>query len=103
MTVKVFDRGAALTLDAGFQVYAPHVTTPTYTDPTSATISIVGPSGSYGVTNAVMSKTNVGSAGLFHYTLQTSTNWDKGIYQATVRGVYGYTDVTVFEHVFELE
>lgn len=103
MSIPVYDRGAVVTHEVGFKLYSPHVTTPAYTDPTSAVITVVAPSGSYMVSSAVLSKTNVGSTGLFHHTMQTSTNWETGIYQTKVQSVYGFNDLYVIERSFELE
>lgn len=104
MSVPVFDRGAVILQEVAFKQYTPHVTTPTYTDPGSATISVVSPQGSYMVTTSVLSKSNAGSAGLFHYTIQTSLNWSIGIYQTSVRAIgTGYDDTSVVENSFELE
>lgn len=99
----VFDRGAVVQHEVAFKLYSPHVTTPTYSDPTSATITIVAPSGSYAVTSAVLSKTNAASAGLFHYQMQSSLNWAVGIYETRVTAILGFNDTTVIENSFELE
>jgi len=101
--MTVYDRGDALTHEVTFKQYSPHVVTPAYADPTSATISIMAPSGSYIVASAVLSKTSAGSTGLYHYTMQSSTNWEKGIYQVEAKGVLGYVSLTVAERSFELE
>ena len=79
------------------------MTTPTFTDPSCATISIVAPTGSYMVASVVMSKSNAGSAGLFHYNMQSSLNWAAGIYQTRVRALTTYDDTIVVENSFELE
>lgn len=99
----VFDRGAVVQHEVAFKLYSPHVTTPTYSDPTSATITIVAPSGSYVVTSGVLSKTSAGSAGLFHYQMQSSLNWAVGIYETRVNAILGFNDTTVIENSFELE
>ena len=99
----VFDRGAVVQHEVAFRLYSPHVTTPTYSDPTSATITIVSPAGSYMVASAVLSKSNAASAGLFHYQMQSSLNWAVGIYETRVTAILGFNDTTVIENSFELE
>ena len=99
----VFDRGAVVLHEVSFKEYTPHVTTPTFTDPSCATITIVAPTGSYMVTSVVMSKSNAGSTGLFHYNMQSSLNWPAGIYQTRVRALTTYDDTIVVENSFELE
>ena len=99
----VFDRGAVVLHEVAFKEYAPHVTTPTFTDPSCATITIIAPTGSYMVPSVVMSKSNAGSAGLYHYNMQSSRNWPTGVYQTQVRALTTYDDTLVVENSFELE
>lgn len=103
MAIPVFDKGAVLLKEVTFKKFTPHVTTPTFFDPTSATITITSPVSAM-VTDAVLSKSNASSTGLFHYILQTSNNWATGDYETKVRAYDGtYTDIIIEQRDFTLE
>lgn len=54
-------------------------------DPVSPTITIIAPDNTNKVTDAALTKHDVGR---YYYTLQTQTSWRKGWYTSVVSGTY---------------
>lgn len=101
--MSIIDRGSPIQAEVTFRRKVAHVDTPVFFNPTSPVISLIDPSSTVVVSTQVLSGTNASSTGLYDATMQSTTTWEKGLYETKVTALDDVLqDVTIERRVFEL-
>jgi hypothetical protein len=98
-----FDLGSALLIPVKFKVKTPfgsadgESSSEAYYDPTSYTITVYDEGGTIKVDGVALTKS---ATGKYYYIVQTTTDWDAGIYKVTVESGNGSNDDVTTEYKF---
>ena len=97
--MESYDRGSTVLIQVEMKRQAPFGALD-YIDPTSIKATITDPENTARVTDATMTKSDVGK---YYYICQTQASWPAGSYQVSITGSDGtYTDITIKRMAFRL-